>query len=490
MKRSKMSLSYTHLLSADMGELVPIGLLEVLPGDSIRMNTSALVRCAPMLAPPMHPTEVCIHHWFVPHRLVWDNWENFITGGPDGLNASVFPTRASLAVAQGTLANYLGLPIATVPAHSALPYRGYALIWNEWYRDQDLQTPLTISKADGNDTTTNITLQNCAWEKDYFTTARPWEQKGAAVGIPLSGSGTVSLVPFGTNNNPMIWRNATTDAAMPGSSAQSTNASGHALGGATAETLDPNGRLTTSLSSASVTVNALRQALSIQRYQEAAAMYGSRYVEYLARLGVRSSDGRLSRPEYLGGGRQNLQFSEVLQTAADGANPVSTLRGHGLSAMRSNSFTRFMEEHGYIFTLMYVKPKTIYTSGLPRTFNRRTKFDFWQKELQYIGQQQVLNKEIRAAHATPDGVFGYQDRYEEYRRSWSRVSGEFATSTLDFWHFARSFSSDPALNSTFVSAVPTDRPFAVPATDVLYINARHSIKARRLVSRDATPRTF
>ena len=226
--------------------------------------------------------------------------------------------------------------------------------------------------------------------------------------------------------------------------------------------------------------------LAIQRYQEAAAMYGSRYVEYLARLGVRSSDGRLSRPEYLGGGRQTLQFSEVLQTAADGSNPVSTLRGHGVSALRSNSFTRFMEEHGYIFTLMYVKPKTIYMSGMSKTWNRRTKFDFWQKELEYIGQQPILNKEVRAVHATPDGVFGYQDRYEEYRRSWSRVSGEFATSALDFWHFGRSFSSDPALNSTFVSSVPTERPFAVPATDVLYVNARHSIKARRLVSRDAT----
>lgn len=478
MKRSKMSLSYTHLLSCDMGELVPIGLLEVLPGDSIRMNTSALVRCAPMLAPPMHPTEVCIHHWFVPHRLVWDNWENFITGGPDGLNASVFPTRPASTINQGTLGNYLGLPIANCPVFSVLPYRGYSLIFNEWYRDQDLQTPLTISKADGNDTTTNITLQNVCWEKDYFTTARPWEQKGAAVAIPLSGTGSVQFT-----QSPGTPTNVTLDRAGAGANAtvrvQQTDTGGPStIGG------------TVTLSSAGVTVNALRQSLAIQRYQEAAAMYGSRYVEYLARLGVRSSDGRLSRPEYLGGGRQTLQFSEVLQTAADGANPVSTLRGHGLSALRSNSFTRFMEEHGYIFTLMYCKPKTIYLSGLPRTFNRRTKFDFWQKELQFIGQQAVLNKEVRAAHASPDGVFGYQDRYEEYRRSWSRVSGEFATSALNFWHFGREFSSDPSLNSTFVSSVPTDRPFAVPATDVLYVNARHSIKARRLVSREATPRTF
>ena len=211
MKRSKMSLSYTHLLSCDMGELVPIGLLEVLPGDSIRMNTSALVRCAPMLAPPMHPVEVCIHHWFVPHRLVWDSWEAFITGGPDGNNASVFPTRASGTIVQGTLANYLGLPIGTVPAFSALPYRGYALIWNEWYRDQDLQTALSIPRTDGVDGSATNNLQNVSWEKDYFTTARPWEQKGAAVTIPLTGTGTVQFTQSpGTPTNVTLDRSSAT----------------------------------------------------------------------------------------------------------------------------------------------------------------------------------------------------------------------------------------------------------------------------------------
>ncbi|UDN67855.1 major capsid protein [robinz microvirus RP_152] len=482
MKRSKMSLSYTHLTSCDMGELIPINVLEVLPGDSIRMNTSALVRAAPMLAPPMHPTDVCIHHWFVPHRLVWSAWENFITGGPDGLDASVFPTMNAAAVTQGTLRNYLGLPIdaGPVPAWSALPFRSYGLIFNEWYRDQDLQTPLVVSTASGVDTTTSQALQNVNWEKDYFTVSRPWEQKGAAVSIPLSGTGAVTFHQPGATPLDVTLQRAAGGANAAIQVVQTQT------GGATPNPITAD----VALSSAGVTVNALRQSLAIQRYQEAAAMYGSRYVEYLARLGVRSSDGRLSRPEYLGGGRQTLQFSEVLQTAADGANPVSTLRGHGISALRSNSFTRFIEEHGLIITLMYCKPKTIYTSGMAKIWNRRTKFDYWQRELENIGQQPILNKEVRARHASPDATFGYVDRYEEYRRSWSRVSGEFATSTLDFWHFARAFASDPALNSTFVTSVPTDRPFAVPASDVLYINARHSIKARRLVSAKATPRTF
>lgn len=343
MKRNKFNLSYTNLFSCDLGELIPCGLTEVLPGDTLRFNTSALVRAAPLLAPVMHPVEVRIHHWFVPHRLVWSNWENFITGGPDGLNNSVFPT-ITMIPTEGTLADYYGIPPAPGGMlFSALPFRGYALIWNEYYRDQDLQTPLTVSLADGADGTTNRNLQNCAWEKDYFTLARPWEQKGAAITIPLSGSGSVTLVPNTTSNVPMIWRNATTDAAMAGGSAQSTNASGQALGGATTETLDPNGRLTASLTSAGITINALRQSLAIQRYEEARAMYGSRYPEYLRALGVKSSDGRLQRPEYLGGGKQTIQFSEIMQTAADGTNPVGTLRGHGLAALRSNRFQRFFE---------------------------------------------------------------------------------------------------------------------------------------------------
>lgn len=190
------------------------------------------------------------------------------------------------------------------------------------------------------------------------------------------------------------------------------------------------------------------------------------------------------------GGVQTIQFSEVVQSAADGANPVSTLRGHGITAMRSNRFRRFFEEHGLVITLLSVLPKTIYSNGLERSWNRRSKYDFWQRELENLGQQPIANKEIRANHATPDGVFGYQDRYDEYRRQWSRVSGEFSQSTLNYWHFARDFATDPALNSTFVSAVPPERPFAAPAADVLYIQAQHSVQARRLLSFKASPRTF
>lgn len=486
MKRSKFSLSNYKLFSCDMGYLIPCGLLEVLPGDTIQMSTSALVRCAPLLAPVMHPVQVRIHHWFVPHRLVWDDWEDFITGGPDGMDDSVFPTRTySSGASVGALGDYLGVPTGVSgTVVSALPIRGYSLIWNEWYRDQDLQTPLTVNTASGPDSTTNATLQRIAWEKDYFTSARPWEQKGPAITIPLGTSAPVLGIgkldgTFGTAGQAVRESDGTTStyAAAAGINFAANAEKFYVEQGTTGY---PNIRADLTGASA-VTVNALREAMALQRYEEARARYGSRYTEYLRYLSVRSSDARLQRPEYLGGGSQTIQFSEVLQTA-EGTDPVGTMAGHGISAMRSNRYRRFFEEHGYVFSLMSVRPKTVYVQGLPRTWNRRTKEDFWQKELEHIGQQEVLNKEVYMAHASPDGVFGYQDRYDEYRRQESSVAGEFRTSVLDFWHMGRIFSSSPALNSTFVSCVPTERNFAVPSQDVLYVMAKHSVQARRLVA--------
>lgn len=241
-------------------------------------------------------------------------------------------------------------------------------------------------------------------------------------------------------------------------------------------------------------INDLRLAFALQRYEEARARYGSRYVEYLRYLNVRSSDARLQRPEYLGGGRQTIQFSEVLQTGVtsdgDDTEGVGNLKGHGIAAVRSNRYRRFFEEHGWVITLMSVLPKTIYTQGLHRSFNRRTKEDYWQKELEHIGQQEILNKELYAAHATPDGTFGYNDRYDEYRRTPSRVSGEFRTSELDYWHMARIFSSDPVLNGSFVTSDPTKRINAVQTNDVLWCMVNNSIQARRLVSKQANSYIF
>lgn len=488
MKRSKHSLSHYKLLSCDMGELVPCGLVEVLPGDTIQHATSALIRATPLLSPVMHPVSVRVHHWYIPFRLIWQDWEDFITGGPDGLNASVFPTitiGGGSGAAVGSLADYLGVPTAVNNIEvSALPFRAYATIWNEFYRDSDLQGELVVSKASGADTTTSTVLQNCAWEKDYFTSARPWEQKGPAITVPLGTRADVKGIGVGTADSAGLqtWKET------GGATQTNVNSFGTPTGAdnfyikGTAGGAGAYPDIYADLSTASaVTVNVLREALALQRFEEARARYGSRYTEYLRYLHVRPSDARLQRPEYLGGGKQTIQFSEVLQTA-EGTNSVGTLRGHGIGAMRSNRYRRFFEEHGYVMSFISVRPKTIYAQGLPRTFNRRVKEDFWQKELQMIGQQEILNKELYAAHATPNGTFGYQDRYDEYRRIESTIAGEFRTTDADFWHMARIFGSTPALNSDFIKCVPTERTFAVPSKDVLYVMANHSIQARRIIN--------
>lgn len=498
MKRGKFSLSHYKLLSLNMGELVPVSLVEVLPGDTVQQATTALLRAAPLLAPVMHPCHARIHHWFVPHRLIWDDFEDFITAGPDGEDDSVFPTitmPGGGGAALGSLADYLGVPTGINSLEvSALPFRGYAMIWNEWYRDQDLQTELTIDTTSGPDTTTNTTLQNVGWEKDYFTSARPWESKGPEITISIGDEAPV-VFPTTPQLSQVIAAERYTGAGAPENLGNLRTAGGGSYDiTTTTPAASASGDLVlrgsvpaptdayADLSAASpVSINTLREAFALQRYQEARARFGSRYVEYLRYLGVRSSDARLQRPEYLGGGSQTIQFSEVLQTA-EGTDPVGQLRGHGIGSVRSNRYRRYFEEHGYVFSCISVRPKTIYAQGLFRHWNRRTKEDFWQLELQHIGQQAVLNKEVYAAHASPNNTFGFQDRYDEYRRTESSVAGEFRTSVLDYWHLARIFSSSPALNATFVSSVPTKRVFAAQENDVLYAMVRHSIQARRNVA--------
>jgi len=516
MKRNKFSLSYHKLLSTTMGKLVPIGITEVLPGDSFRHGTTLLLRTLPLLAPVMHPVSVKVHHFFVPFRLIWEEFEDFITGGPDGLNDAVFPTithSGGSGAAINSLADYLGVPTGVNNlVTSALPFRAYNAIFNEFYRDQDLVSARALSLASGADSTTAVTLADAAWEKDYFTSARDFEQKGADIIIPIGDEAPLLQTEapvlgltiktganasdqgadFGVNSGEdnLV---ASTMTSFDGTAINIENIPNTA--GAVGSSRRPYMRTDLSsvvvdLASASgISVNDLREALAMQRFQEARARYGSRYTEYLRYLGVTSSDARLQRPEYLGGGKEIIQFSEVLQTA-EGDSPVGEMRGHGISAMRTNRYLRFFEEHGYVLSLLTVRPKTIYAQGLPRHWNRRTKDDFFQVELQTIGQQEILNKEVYAAHASPDARFGYQDRYDEYRRAESSVAGEFRDPALDHWHMARIFSGEPALNSSFVTCDPTTRIFAVEDTDNLYVLAKHSIQARRLLQKVGTSRTF
>jgi len=471
MKRNKFSLSHYRLLTCDMGKLIPLTWYEVLPGDTVQQATAALIRVSPLLSPVMHPVRVRIHHWFVPNRLLWDNWENFITGGPDGKNASQVPhVVCPQAVVTGSLFDYMGIPTGTyaTPLHvSALPFRAYAQIFNEHYRDQDLVTAVPVVTTDGDDGTTSQDLLNCAWEKDYFTTARPWEQKGNEVTVPVGDQAPLHQSQYVNQSVATVYYDA----------------NGHMESTAGIP-------ITADLSAATgISVNDLRLALAIQRYQEARAQYGSRYVEYLRYLGIRSSDARLQNPEYLGGGKQVIQFSEVLQTADTENGVVGDLKGHGISAMRTMRFRRFFEEHGIVMSLMSVVPKTIYTSTLHKKWLRTIKEEYFQRELQFLGDQEVKNIEIQAGHTTRDGTFGYQTRYDDYRWLPSGVSGEFRD-ILDYWHYARDFSGDVALNSTFVQSVPTKRVYASNTTHALYCMVNHRIGARRMMQKHPQAKTF
>jgi hypothetical protein len=486
MKRFKHNLSHYKLFSANMGNIIPCGFTEVIPGDTVQHHTSALVRLSPLLAPVMHPLHVKIHHWFIPYRLIWEDFESFITGGSDGNDASVYPTidMGGSGASEGSLADYLGVtPGVADLVVSALPFRAYNLVWNEWYRDQDLQTEQTIDVTSGADTTTDVDLLNACWEKDYFTSSRPWEQKGDSVTLPLGTEAPITGLGWSAQTEVTGPITSYTTGGIDASFAKYQNSGSNSL----FTEADPDNpgypNIKADLSDATAaSVNDIREAFALQRYKEARARWGSRYTEYLAYLGIRPSDARLQRPEYLGGGKQTIQFSEVLQTA-EGTDPVGQLRGHGIGAMRSNKYRRFFEEHGAVLSTLTVRPKAMYADGIARHFNRRTKEDFYQKELQHIGQQEILNKEVYAGHTTPDGVFGYQDRYDEYKRNRSTIAGEFRSSTLDYWHMARLFSSDPALNSDFVECVPTERIFADNSSDTLYIMANHRMVARRMVAK-------
>lgn len=490
-RRHKHTLSNYQLLSCNMGKLVPVGLIETLPGDTFQISSSALIRVSPLAAPVMHPVDVRLHHFFVPHRLVWDGWEDFITGGPDGMNADTIPTRVvecASGANQGTIADYFGIPTdntgATDVTISDLPFRGYNLIWNEWFRDQDLQTERSLSDA---------TTADIGWGKDYFTTARPWTQKGPEITLPL---GTDAPIRYNTNFG--AGGSAADDqysVAVEGSSGGAFHHNA-TIGGA--DTVNPTGskaNMYADLSQAGqITVNDFRRGFALQRYEEARARYGSRYTEYLRYLGVRPSDARLQRPELLGSARARLNFSEVLQTAeATNAEResygVGDLYGHGIAGLRSRPARRFIEEHGYIFSLLSVRPKGIYMNGVPRTFLRSTKEDFWQKELEFIGQQEVWKDEIWAdgSNGGQGNVWGYQDRYREYRENFSSVHGEFRT-LLNYWHMARDLPPTTTLNDDFVKCVPTTRIYNVQDNDVLWCMVNNHVVARRLVSRSAYAR--
>ena len=480
MRRHKHNLGDYRLLTGDIGYLYPVGLVEVLPNDTIQAATSAVIRFAPMSSPIMHRITVRAHHFFVPHRLSWSflnnedcgkSWESFITGGKDGNDATEVPQITTTGNSKDLL-DYMGIPRVSGISVSAVPIAAYNLIYNEFYADQDLSTERGAK---------DLAVPTIAWEKDYFTASRPWPQKGPEITLPLTGEAPVYHNAADLGNVGAVSRQNSDQNWL-------LDSNGGVLRSANAALSGTDGRLMADLSQASATnVNEVRRAFALQRFQEARSRYGSRYTEYLRYLGVRNpKDARLQRPEFLGGGKVNVAISEVLQTGNE-QNPrygVGDMYGHGIAAVRHNPFRRYFEEHGYVLTLLSLRAKAVYTSGIHRTWLRQTKEDFYQRELEFIGQQAVLNNELYADATGGGNTFGYSDRYREYRESPSLVTAEFRD-TLNYWHLAREFSSAPALNESFVYEAPTKRFYNSQATDGLWMMVRNSRVLRRSLSKSA-----
>lgn len=486
--RHKHNLSHYRLLTGDMGNLYPVGLVEVLPSDTFQHSMSAFIRFSPMAAPVMHPITVRIHHFFVPNRILWPEsedggFEKFITGGEKGDNVSLVPTIKTSGT-KGDLFDYMALPQKSGIDVSALPIRAYNLIFNEYYRDQDLVDARLMN---------DVTIPKIAWEKDYLTMARPWAQKGPSITIPLGDTAPVSI--SGSGGPSFTGGGLTGSSQLHTDSTNSVKWDQNAGGAGAVNWQDPQLTGVANLAQAqAVDINTFRKAFALQRFAEARARYGSRYTEYLRYLGVKSSDARLMRPEFLAGGKARVSLSEVLQTANEatpGRFGVGDMYGHGIASTRSNAYRRTFEEHGYVLSLLSLRPKAMYLNGMDRHWLRRDREDFWQRELEHVGQQEVWQGEVFVTQDDDQdkthGTFGYQDRYREYREEPARVSAEFRDQ-LKYWHMGRDFSTAPVLNASFVECDATKRIFNVQSEHALWIACQHKLVARRLVTANASGR--
>lgn len=538
-KRNVFNLSYENKLTMNMGELVPVMCMPIVPGDKFRVNTEVLVRLAPLVAPMMHRVNVYTHYFFVPNRLVWNEWEDFITKGIDGEDTPVLPfinlaetysqftSEANVRASFGdsTLWDYLGLPTlngcgskvypgivngVTVPNGfriSALPFRAYQMIYNEYYRDQNLTDPVDFALTSGSvtaDLNRLLVLRRRAWEKDYFTSALPWLQRGPDVTVPVGGSFGVVTLANRTNNQIFVGSDGNpveVDAGMnlihaadknnvtPGT-IQTGLSNGSNSGNAV--WLDPKGTLVVDGENSGISIQDLRTSNALQRWFERNARGGSRYIEQiLAHFGVRSSDARLQRPQFLGGGKMPIAVSEVLQTSStDTTSPQANMAGHGISAGVNNGFKHYFEEHGYVIGLMSIMPRTGYQQGVPRDFTKFDNMDFYFPEFAHLSEQEIKNQELYVSsdQTYNEGTFGYTPRYAEYKYHESEAHGDFR-GNMSFWHLNRIFTDKPNLNTTFVECNPSNRVFATSQTqdDKFWVQIYQDVKALRLMPKYGTP---
>ena len=502
--RASFDRQFTHKTTFDAGYLVPVYVDEVLPGDTFKLRMTAFARLATPLFPVMDNMKLSSFFFFVPNRLIWTNWQKFMgeqVNPGDSTSYSV-PQQVSPVggYAVGSLQDYMGLPTVgqvgggNTVSHAAFWTRAYNLIWNEWFRDENLQNSLTVDKGDGPDATPSVTytLQRRGKRHDYFTSCLPWAQKGTAVSLPLGtsapvfGNGKALGLYDGTNNLGLTSQGTQVFAGFTGqygAAPGSAGATGTPVGAsktvgvvtaAQAGATPSNSGLYADLSTATAaTINQLRQSFQIQKLLERDARGGTRYTEIVrAHFGVISPDARLQRPEYLGGGVSPVIINPVAQTSASnltgGSTPLANLGGVGTVLTNGHGFTQSFTEHGVIIGLVCIDADLTYQQGLHRMWSRSTRYDFYFPAFAMLGEQAVLNKEIYVDGSVNDSnVFGYQERWAEYRYKPSQISGLFRSTsagTIDGWHLAQKFTSLPTLNSTFIqSTPPVSRVVAVGA---------------------------
>lgn len=467
--RSKFQANKTLKTAFDSGYLVPILVDEVLPGDTMNVRMTAFTRLATPLFPVMDNMYMDTFFFFVPNRLLWSNWQRFMgerDPDPDSSIDYTIPTMTSPTggYAVNSLQDYMGLPTvgqvdgSSTVTHNALFTRAYNLIWNEWFRDQNLQDSVVVDKGDGPDTYSDYALLRRGKRHDYFTSALPWPQKGDAVTMPLGDKAFIGW--DGTNSNDLI---------------SIQNSGGSEIG---VETIHGNQYLTgntkngaytysqmyADLSTATAsTINSIRQSFQIQRLLERDARGGTRYTEIIrSHFGVISPDARLQRPEYLGGGSAPIIVNPVAQQSASGASgtdtPLGTLGAVGTGLASGHGFATSFTEHGVIIGLASIRADLTYQQGMHKMFSRSTRFDFFFPVFSHLGEQPILNKEIYCTgEAADDDVFGYQEAWAEYRYKPSQVTGYMrstAAGTLDPWHLAQNFATLPTLNSMFIEDNP------------------------------------